>query len=108
LFREAIAIEPDYALAWAGIADCMGQLMGMKPIDQRADLERQGLEAARRAIAINPKLPEAHKAEALVLEYAGDLEGQRAVLMRALDVDPRFTPAIINLGVDRFNSGDVA
>jgi TolB-like protein len=108
LFRQAIAVDADYALAWAGVADCFGQLMILKPEDERAEMSRQGLEAARRAIAINPKLAEAHKAEALVLLYSGDVEGHRAAVSRALQINPRFTPAIINSGVDRFNFGDVA
>ena len=108
LFRQAIAIDADYALAWAGIADCLGQLMVPKPPEEQGDMARQGLEAARRAIAINPRLAEAHKAEALVLLYSGDLEGQRAALGRALQANPRFTPAIVNLGVDHFNRSDVA
>ena len=108
LFRQAISIDANYALAWAGMADCCGQLLIRIPETERAELTRQGLEAARRAIAINPDLAEAHKAEALVLLYSGDLEGQRVSLGRALQANPRFTPAIINMGVDRFNSGDVA
>src|SRR5205814_97436 len=107
-FREAIAIDPNYALAWAGVADCLGQLMVKLPTDQRGDMAREGLEAAQRAVVLNPKLAEAHKAEALVRLYAGDIQGHRAALARALEVNPRFTPAIINIGVDRFNSGDVA
>jgi TolB-like protein len=108
LFRQAIAVDADYALAWAGVADCYGQLMILRPEGERAEMTRLGLEAARRAIAINPKLAEAHKAEALVLLYSGDVEGHRAAVARALQVNPRFTPAIVNSGVDRFNFGDVA
>jgi len=32
------------------------------------------IEAARRAVSLNPRLPEAHKAEALNLNFAGTLE----------------------------------
>jgi Flp pilus assembly protein TadD len=69
---------------------------------------RQGLQAARRAIAIDPKLPEAHKAESLVLRGMRDTEGATASLRRALDADPRFTPAMSNMAVYQFEKGDLA
>jgi tetratricopeptide (TPR) repeat protein len=73
-----------------------------------ADSTRRGLEAARRAIAINPKLAVAHKAEALNLRFAGDREGERAALMRAIEADSRFNPAWINLAVEDFSAANIA
>ena len=108
LFRQAIELEPDYALAWAGIADAYGQLRQWGADDSGGKMLRQGLEAAHRAIAIDPRLPEGHKAEALVLRGMGELEGQNAALNRAREVDPRFTPAICNLAVNLFEAGDIA
>src|SRR5205823_6110331 len=107
-FHQAVALDPDYALAWAGIADSHGQLLTHPGIVDPAETTRLGLEAARRAIALNPRLPEAHKAEALVLRFSKDPEGARAALVRALEADPRFTPALINLGVDRYGNADLA
>src|SRR5437867_9845264 len=73
-----------------------------------AEQIRLGLDAAHRAVAINPKLAEAHKAEALVLHFAGDREGSRAALHRSIEANPRFLPALINLAVDAFGRGDLA
>ncbi len=108
LFQEATRIEPNYALAWAGIADCHGQLLAHSAGKDDAELARKGLDAARRAIAIDPKLAEAHKAEALVLRYSGDMAGARAALTRALEVNPRFVPALLNLAIDHFSMGSLA
>jgi len=69
---------------------------------------RLGLQAARRAIAINPRLAEAHKSEALVLRFTGDLAGSKAALRRALDANPRFVPALINLSVEAVSGADLA
>src|SRR5713101_6932641 len=69
---------------------------------------RLGFQAARRAIAINPRLAEAHKAEALVLRFTGDLAGSKSALMRALDANPRFAPALINLAVEAMTAADLA
>jgi serine/threonine protein kinase/tetratricopeptide (TPR) repeat protein len=108
LFQQAIAIDPDYALAWAGAADCYGQMQQWGSGENREELTRLGLEAARQAIRLNPHLAEAHKAEALVLGFAGDLEGARAANRRAIEVNPRFVPALINQAVDEVRRADLA
>jgi serine/threonine protein kinase/tetratricopeptide (TPR) repeat protein len=97
VFEKAIAIDSTYALAHAGIGDAYGQLMqwSNEPIEE---LARLGLAAARRAIQLNPRLPEAHKAEALIHSFAGSPEDVLSSLRRALDADPRFTPALGNVG----------
>ena len=108
LFRQATEVDPGYALAWAGMADCYGQLCQWGRSVDIAESTRLGLEAARRAIALSPRLPEAHKAEALNLRFSGDRDGARAALLRAIDADPRFVPAIMNLTVEAFTRGDLA
>ncbi len=108
LFEKAIALDPEYALAWAGVADCYGQMLQYDMSKDPEETTRLGLQAARRAIAINPRLAEAHKAEALVLRFTGDLAASRAALLKSLNANPRFTPALINLAVDAFSNADVA
>jgi TolB-like protein/Tfp pilus assembly protein PilF len=107
LFQQATAIDPEYALAWAGIGDCHAQMVQWGASNEKELLDR-GLEAARRAIAIDPRLPEAHKAEGLLLHMLGDDAGERKALDRAIEMNPRFTPALINSGVSRFTEADVA
>ncbi len=108
LFQQAIAIDSEYALAWAGVADCYGQMIQHESAKDTKEAARLGIQAARRAIALNPRLAEAHKAEALVLRFTGDVEGEKKALLRALEANPRFTPAIINLAVHAFCNADVA
>jgi TolB-like protein/Flp pilus assembly protein TadD len=107
-FQQAIDIDPNYALAWAGIGDSHGQLIQYGwTEDQETDL-RLGLEAAEKAISIDPELPDGYKAKALVLGSQGDEEGSRRALVRAIQVDPGFTPALINLAVSEFGRGNLA
>ena len=108
LFNQAIEIDPNYALAYAGLGDAYGQIGQWGEVDNPEEMERLGLESANRAIELNPKLPEGYKALALVQRFAGDLETARVTLAKALDADPRFTPALINLAVDRFATGDLS
>jgi TolB-like protein/Flp pilus assembly protein TadD len=108
LFRQAITIDSDYALAWAGVADCYGQLLQFEVAEDTEEAGRLGLEAARRAISINPHLAEGHKAEALVLLQLQDRTASKAALQRAVAANPRFTPALINLGVEAVCDANMA
>jgi serine/threonine protein kinase/Tfp pilus assembly protein PilF len=108
LFRQATSIDPEYALAWAGIADCYGQMLQWQVATDEAETARLGLEAARRAVELNPNLPEGHKAESLVRRHLGDRKGEHRALARALEADPNFVPALINLCVDAFCAADLA
>jgi TolB-like protein len=106
LFKEATVVDPGYALAWAGTADCYGQMLqwGWK----ETDAARLGLEAAEKAVALDPKLAEGHKAQALVLRNQGDSAGARRAITRAIQANPNFTPALINLAVELFSEGNLA
>jgi len=108
LFREALAVDPDYALAWAGVADCYGQLGQWGFAKEGEDVTRLGLEAAHRAIALAPRLAEGYKAESLVLGQSGDFEGSRAALVKAIQANPRFTPALVNLARSAYCRADLA
>jgi serine/threonine protein kinase/Tfp pilus assembly protein PilF len=107
-FEQAIAIDAGYARAWAGVGDCVGQLMQFGTEDERAEASARGLAAARRAIELDPRLPDGYKAEALVLRNLGDDDAARASLAKAIEADPRFTPALNNLGVDAYSRADLA
>ena len=108
LFTQAIAVDPGYALAWAGVADAHGQRVAWGYSSDPGEELRLGLEAARKAIELNPRLPEAYKAEALVYRYQKDNERAKASLHKALEIDPRFVPALTNLAVQAFADADVA
>ena len=108
LFERATEIEPNYALAWAGIADCYGQMLQWTTSSHPEELGRLGLEAAQRAVSIDPSLPEGHKAYALVVRGTGDREGSAAALERAIKANPRFGPAWTNLGVYAFEVCNIA
>jgi len=90
------------------VADCYGQMLQYEMVQDAEEATRLGLQAARRAIAINPRLAEAHKSEALVMKFTGDIAGSKAALKRALDANPRFVPALINLAVEAVSAADLA
>jgi Tfp pilus assembly protein PilF len=63
-FEEAIGLDPSYALAYAGLADCYSilRVYGWTPPEHS---QPRALDAVRKATALDPDLPEAHFAKAL-------------------------------------------
>ncbi len=108
LFRQATEVDPGYALAWAGIADSHAQRVSWGFAEDNEASLRDGRAAAERAIELDPRLPEAYKAHALVLRNAGDHAGAKAVLEKVLEIDPRFVPALSNLAVQAVEDADLA
>ena len=86
-FRRAIAKDPQYALAYAGLADTYIQLAG------RARPPRETMPKARaavdKALALEPNLAEAYSSLGQVkLFYEFDFEGAGAEYRRALAANP--------------------
>src|SRR5205823_3318540 len=65
MFASAIAVDPDYALAYAGIADCHS-LLYMYWDTSAANLQ-QADAASRKALELDPDLAEAHVARGLAV-----------------------------------------
>ncbi|HUH32375.1 MAG TPA: tetratricopeptide repeat protein, partial [Daejeonella sp.] len=59
LFEKALEKDPDYALAWTGLADTYS-LMGEYTNISRRDLHPKQMAAVNRALEIDPDLGEAH------------------------------------------------
>ncbi len=106
-FEQAVAVDPGYSLAWAGVADCCGQMID-KGWDRDPRWRDRGLEAARRSITLDPRRPEGHKAQALFYQAERETEPAVAALRRALECDPTHIPALINLAQEYLSSGDFA
>jgi eukaryotic-like serine/threonine-protein kinase len=67
-FKQALEKDPQYALAYAGLADCYALLgeYGKMPVRESAPLAKS---AAEKAVALDNSLAEAHTSLAAVLEY---------------------------------------
>ncbi|NUS97342.1 MAG: protein kinase, partial [Gemmatimonadaceae bacterium] len=92
-FEQAMAEDPRYALAYTGLADAYA--LG---VDYRSVPAGPGLEAAkeyaRKAIAIDDSLAEAHASLAWAMfVYDWDWAGAEREFRRAIDLDPRYAPA---------------
>jgi DNA-binding winged helix-turn-helix (wHTH) protein/TolB-like protein/lipoprotein NlpI len=88
-FRQAIALDPNYAQAYAGLADAYGFLLngeygGMPP----PELIPKAKEAALKAVALDDTLAEAHAALGRILGFERDWRGAELELKRGLELDP--------------------
>lgn len=89
-FRQAIAIQPDFADAYAGLADCYVLQSGFFGTTSAADAYTRAVQAANEAIALNPDLSDAYAIRAYAKALlAWDWEGAEADYQRALAIDPQ-------------------
>jgi TolB-like protein/Tfp pilus assembly protein PilF len=87
-FRSVLEIDPDYALAYAGLADAYGYQSIRGSLSMQEGYERSR-EMAEKALAINPDLVEALLAIAdIQLEYDWNMEAAEQSYRRALEIRP--------------------
>jgi len=88
-FEKAIEIDPGYALAYTGIADCY-TIRGGSLLDVSSEVAYERVrEAAERALEIDDSLAEAHDVLATVLfEYDWDWSAAERESKRAIELNP--------------------
>jgi serine/threonine protein kinase/DNA-binding winged helix-turn-helix (wHTH) protein/tetratricopeptide (TPR) repeat protein len=88
-FKHAVALDAEYALAWAGLADCYTLLDFYGLARPEAGISK-GKDAAQRAITLDPSLSEAHSAKACAcLLYDRDFAEAEREFLLALQLNPR-------------------
>jgi adenylate cyclase len=87
-YRAALAIDPDYALAWAGLSRVYGHQAGYS-WDETGDAARRGREAAQRALELDPELPEGYATLGIIqMLFEWDWKGADASFRRAMALAP--------------------
>ena len=97
LFNEALSIDKNYALAYAGLSDCYGQRLIR--FSYSKDWADSALHTADIALKINPNLAEAHKAKGLAYLGLNMNEKSEVHTDKALELNPGFHTAIANKGI---------
>jgi serine/threonine-protein kinase len=92
-FEQAIELDPFYALAHAGLADCYS-VMGMYGfLPPRAAFPR-AKQAAERALVLDDSVAEAHSALGFIgLYFDWDLRASESAFKRALALNPDYVQA---------------
>jgi TolB-like protein/DNA-binding winged helix-turn-helix (wHTH) protein/tetratricopeptide (TPR) repeat protein len=92
-FQQAIAIDPNYAPAFAGLSNTYALMPGYM-LAPAAEYMPKAREAAVRALQTDDELPEAHVALALILEnYDWDWNSAEKEYRRAIELNPNYATA---------------
>jgi len=87
-FQQAIKLDPNFAMAYVGIADSYNATPSFNYLSPREAIP-QAKAAALRALEIDPTLAEAHTALATsITEYDWDWEKAEREFKRALELNP--------------------
>lgn len=93
--ESAVRIQPDFALAWAGLADAYMVARGYGAIDLPwEEAYRRAREAAERALTLDPELADAHASLAFIrFQSDWDLDAGERGLRRAVQLNPSSSQA---------------
>jgi TolB-like protein/Tfp pilus assembly protein PilF len=97
-FNQAIAMDPNYALAYAGLSDCYDLLPQWSTVN-RVEYVSKAKAAAIKALQIDENLAEAHTSLAAAL-FGNDLNLQESMreFERAIELDPNYAFAHYSFG----------
>jgi len=91
MFKRAIEVDPNYARAYAGLADCCSFLQFYwQPSDENV---RQAEQASERALQLDPDLAEAHAARGHAFSLTGRHEEARLEFEAAIRLNPELFEA---------------
>jgi TolB-like protein/DNA-binding winged helix-turn-helix (wHTH) protein/Tfp pilus assembly protein PilF len=92
-FEQATTKDPNYARAYAGLADCYA-LMGAYSGHPQTEFMPKARKAALRALQIDDNLAEAHTALALIVQnYDWDWQTAEKEFRRAIELNPNYATA---------------
>lgn len=103
MFERAVALDPNFAAAWAGLATTHVHLHGC---DSEPHLDK-AREASVRALKLDPQSAEAHVAAAQGLSMEQRYADAAAEFERAIELDPTLFDALYYYARSCFKSGDL-
>ena len=104
-FQEAIALDAEYASAYAGLSDTWQLLPDYGNVPAREGLAH-AKTAALRAIALDSTLAEAHASLGAILDdYDHDWQGAERAYRRAITLNPKYATARQWLALHLANGG---
>ena len=104
MFARAVAIDPDFALAWAGLANTYVDLYRWGCNSR--DLE-EGKRTSAHALKLDPKLAEAHVAIGQALAIQRKFKDAAAEFERGIELDPTSFDAYYFYARSSFEAGDL-
>ena len=87
LFERSIELDPGYALAHCGVADCCSFLY--QYFDASTENLRKAESASKRALELAPQLAEAHASRGLAVSLTGKFDEAETEFQEAMRLDPK-------------------
>ncbi|HET6593361.1 MAG TPA: tetratricopeptide repeat protein, partial [Xanthomonadales bacterium] len=106
MFQRAIEIDPQFARAYAGLANA--ESMSAQWFDHSAARLEAADRASLWALELAPDLAEAHSARAYALTLSGDFDGAAREFESALKIEPASYEALYLFARSRFAEGRMA
>ncbi|MGC3947610.1 MAG: hypothetical protein QM762_24410 [Chryseolinea sp.] len=104
-FKMAIAQDPKYARAWAGLGDAFAQKYGRFLMEY--SWMDSSFAAASRALELDSTLSDAYKAMGVVYNYREEYDKAYPLLLKAVELNPSNEKAVGNLGTTYLLKGDL-
>jgi TolB-like protein/DNA-binding winged helix-turn-helix (wHTH) protein len=94
-FQKAVALDPNYAQAYAGLADAYALLGSWaNPVMPRGEAMGQARAAAQKALSLDDSLSDAHASLGFVkMHYDWDFAGAEKEFQRAIALNPGYATA---------------
>jgi adenylate cyclase len=96
MFKQAVTLDTNYALAYCGLADCASTLSFHYDVEKH--FVDEALECSLKALEIDPALAEARAAYGQALELKGDHTGAEREYRTAIKLEPNSYEAYFYLG----------
>jgi serine/threonine protein kinase/Flp pilus assembly protein TadD len=103
MFAKAIEIDPEYARAYAGVADCYSLLYTY--FDAREFNLRQADKASSKALELEPDLAEGHVAKGLAVSLSKRFDEAEQEFETAIRLDPKLFQATYWFARARLSQG---
>ena len=105
MFRHAIDLDPEFALAWAGYADCHSLLVMYA--DPNPDYSATATSASDKAVELEPGLAEAHASRGLASLVSREFYTAEREFREALAINSGVFEAYYYYARARFHQGDL-
>ncbi len=96
MFQKAIQKDPNYALAYAGLADCYSYIYLWFQLDQ--EILDQALNASKKALELDPDLAESHLSRGLTMAITSDYVEAEKEFEKAIQLNPQLFEAYYQFG----------
>ncbi|HZJ01301.1 MAG TPA: protein kinase [Gemmatimonadaceae bacterium] len=103
MFNKAIELDPEYALAYTGVADSSSLLYTY--FDARDFNLRQADKASRKALELEPDLAEAHVSRGIVASLTHHFEEAEEAFNKAMKLEPKMFEAAYWYGMGLMSEG---